>query len=206
MESFATRFISTLLLVIQVVLGLIAVSAEGKTEQNVLTPLDIELFHSLHRPSPPVVSPNETLALYITSYYEPSSNQQFSYLTLLDIATEKSTQLTPLSDEAHVSNPLWLSDTKAGYISNGVLYEHDLAPLTKGTLVLNTTAGIDSALYRIEAKKLFFTADVYSDGRTDKVEQHVRKEKNRADSGMAFDNLWARHWNSWMTQLKSNIF
>ncbi|KAJ1795592.1 dipeptidylpeptidase [Coemansia sp. RSA 2399] len=169
-------------------------------------PLDIRLFHSLRRLSPPVVSPDQTRALYTISYYEPDTNKHASYLALLDIATARSTQLTPAVDGMHVSNPLWLSESKAGYLSKGALYQHDLAPLTKGALVFNASTGIDSALYRRASKKLFFTADVYPDGQLDKVEQRARVEKERTDSGMVFDNLWARHWNSWMTPLKSNLF
>ncbi|KAJ2397295.1 hypothetical protein GGI23_003587, partial [Coemansia sp. RSA 2559] len=183
-----------------------AALALASAPADALKPLDNKLFHSLRRLSPPVVSPDQTRALYTVSYYEPNTNKHVSYLALLDIATARSTQLTPAVDGMHVSNPLWLSESKAGYLSKGALYQHSLAPLTEGVLVFNASTGIDSVVYRRASKKLFFTADVYSDGQLDKVEQRARVEKERTNSGMAFDNLWARHWNRWMTPLKSNLF
>ncbi|KAJ2321103.1 Dipeptidyl-peptidase 5, partial [Coemansia sp. RSA 2702] len=53
---------------------------------------------------------------------------------------------------------------------------------------------------------LFFTADVYSDGNISSVVEHRERERSRKDTAQVFDNLWARHWNKWMTPVKSNLF
>ncbi|KAJ2823065.1 hypothetical protein IWW50_003945 [Coemansia erecta] len=29
---------------------------------------------------------------------------------------------------------------------------------------------------------------------------------SRKDTAQVFDNLWARHWNKWMTPVKTNLF
>ncbi|KAJ1955241.1 dipeptidylpeptidase, partial [Dipsacomyces acuminosporus] len=170
------------------------------------SPLDIELFHSLHRLSIPAVSPDQGKALYTTSYYEPSSNKEFSYLSLLDINTGTSTQLTPALEGDRISNPLWLGSDKAGYLVKGILYQHSLEPNTNGTLFYNASTGIANAVYRAATDTLFFTADVYPDGELGAVGKHTAEEKARADSAQIFDNLWARHWNKWMTHRKANVF
>ncbi|KAJ1991866.1 dipeptidylpeptidase [Coemansia umbellata] len=131
---------------------------------------------------------------------------QYYNLMLLDISTGKSTQLTPTIKGERIANPIWLSNEKAGYLFKDVLYQHNLVPGTAGILLHNASTGIENVSYREASKNLFFTANVYPDGKLNEVKQHIAQGKNRTDSGMVFDNLWARHWNKWMTPIKSNLF
>ncbi|KAJ1882671.1 dipeptidylpeptidase [Coemansia sp. RSA 1722] len=180
--------------------------APARTETNP-KPLDTHLFHTLRRISSPVVSPDQSRALYTTSRYDPELNKEFSYLCLLDIASGSRTQLTPeLLDGERISNPIWLGQGTAGYLAAGSLYQHGLSEQTNGTLLFNATVSIASVVYRPATKSLFFTAGVYPDGNISQMHEHVEKEKKRSDSAQVFDNLWARHWNKWMTITKTNLF
>ncbi|KAJ1828631.1 dipeptidylpeptidase [Coemansia sp. RSA 2599] len=175
--------------------------------EAMLKPLNTRLFHTLRRISPPVVSPDQSRVLYTTSRYDPELNKEFSYLCLLDIATGNRTQLTPEpSDSERISNPIWLGQSTAGYLTRGSLFQHTLTGQTNGMLLFNATVNIASAVYRPASNTLFFTAGVYPDGRIDRMHEHMEKEKNRTDSAQVFDNLWARHWNKWMTMVKTNLF
>ncbi|KAJ2137797.1 dipeptidylpeptidase [Coemansia sp. RSA 788] len=178
----------------------------GNANQNSLKPLDSHLFHSLNKISPPIVLPDQTRALYTTSRYDPEKNKSFSFLSLLDTVSGESTQLTPEMEGERISSPMWLNENTAGYVFKGALYQHNLQPNINGTLFYNTTVGISSATYRATTGQLFFLADVYSDGNISSVAGYKEKEKNRTDSAQVFDNLWARHWNKWMTPVKANLF
>ncbi|KAJ2799022.1 dipeptidylpeptidase, partial [Coemansia furcata] len=174
---------------------------------SALVPLDSHLFHSLRRISSPVVSPDQQQALFLTSYYDPDVNKEYNYLSLLDIEVGNMTQLTPvLEGSDRASNLVWLGPSTAGYLSKGVLYQHDLAPHTNGTLLFNATLSINSATYRASSGVLLFTANTLPDGNISSVAKHSRDEKNRTDSAMVFDNLWARHWNKWMNEEKSTLY
>ncbi|KAJ2739140.1 dipeptidylpeptidase [Coemansia sp. BCRC 34301] len=172
-----------------------------------LAPLDSHLFHSLRRISSPVVSPDQQQALFVTSYYDPDVNKEFNFLSLLDIELGNMTQLTPVFEgESRASNILWLGSSTAGYLSRGALYQHDLAPHTNGTLLFNATATINSAAFRPSSSTLLFTVSTFPDGNISGIAKRLSDEKNRTDSAMVFDNLWARHWNKWMCEQKSTLF
>ncbi|KAI8324755.1 alpha/beta-hydrolase, partial [Martensiomyces pterosporus] len=66
--------------------------------------------------------------------------------------------------------------------------------------------GIGSVSYRASTGTLFFTAGVFPDGEIGNAGKRIADEKARADSAQVFDNLWARHWNKWMTLAKSTVF
>ncbi|KAJ2682799.1 Dipeptidyl-peptidase 5 [Coemansia spiralis] len=179
----------------------------GAAEADRLIPLDSHLFHSLRRISLPVVSPDQQRALFATSYYDPDANKEYNYISILDIELGNTTQLTPAfegSDRA--SNLLWLGPSTAGYLSKGALYQHDLAPHTNGTLLFNATQSINSATYRSSSGLLLFTASTLADGKISSVAKYLNEEKNRTDSAMVYNNLWARHWNKWMGDQKSTLF
>ncbi|KAJ1895276.1 dipeptidylpeptidase [Kickxella alabastrina] len=197
----------------RLLLGLLATAAISAScgadeAAKQLKPLDLRLFHSLRRiTSAPVVSSDQSRALYTTSRYDQDLNKEFSYLCLLDIATGNRTQLTPESANGErISNPLWLGQDTAGYLTGGSLYQHSLVAESNGTLVYNATVNIASAVYRPATSTLFFTANVYPDGSVSNVHKNQVTAKNRTDSAQVFDNLWARHWNKWMTPVKTNLF
>ncbi|KAJ2340228.1 dipeptidylpeptidase, partial [Coemansia sp. RSA 2618] len=101
---------------------------------------------------------------------------------------------------------MWLDDSTAGYVFKGALYRHNLQPNTNGTVFYNTTVGIYSATYRAATNTLFFFADVYPDGNISSVPEYRGRDQSRKDTAQVFDNLWARHWNKWMTPVKTNLF
>ncbi|KAJ2755255.1 dipeptidylpeptidase [Coemansia pectinata] len=190
-----------------VVVVLSNVYGSSAIETDTLVPLDSHLFHSLRRISSPVVSPDQQKALFLTSYYDPDVNKEYNYLSLLDIEVGNMTQLTPvLEGSDRASNLVWLGPSTAGYLSKGALYQHDLVPHTNGTLLFNATLSINSATYRASSGILLFTASTLADGNISSVAKQLNVEKNRTDSAMVFDNLWARHWNKWMSEQKSTLF
>ncbi|KAJ2720589.1 dipeptidylpeptidase [Coemansia sp. Benny D115] len=195
--------------IVALALAAAAINGASGTDQpeGQLRPLDIHLFHSLRRISLPVVSPDQAHALYTTSGYDPDTNKESSWLCLLDLQTGNKTQLTPnVPGDERISNPVWLRKGAAGYLKGGVLYQHPLTAETNGTVLFNATVNIASITYRTATDTLFFTAGVYPDGVISNMHKFQAVEKARSDSAQVYDNLWARHWNKWMTMIKSNVF
>ncbi|KAJ2468287.1 dipeptidylpeptidase [Coemansia sp. RSA 2322] len=201
-----SRGLYTWAALVAIILGCCARGGSSQ-ESDKLVPLDSHLFHSLRRIGSPVVSLDQKQALFMTSYYDPDSNSEFNYLSLLDIDVGNITRLTPvLEGIERASNPVWLGPDKAGYLSKGALCQHDLTPGANGTLLFNATVNINSIAYRALSGTLLFTASTYPDGSIANVAEHLKSEKNRTDSALVFDNLWARHWNKWMGPSKSTLF
>ncbi|KAJ2822252.1 dipeptidylpeptidase, partial [Coemansia sp. 'formosensis'] len=169
-------------------------------------PLTIDLFHSLNRVSAPVVSPNQKLALFVTSYYSQDSNKSAAYLSCIDIATGGIVQLTENRPGTSLSNPIWFDDNTFGFLRHGELYKQELRPGSSATLVFNPPITITSLAYRANSGLISFMASVYPNSTLEECAALKRVEGTKSDSAQVYDNLWARHWNEWMTLEKPNLF
>ncbi|KAJ2034863.1 dipeptidylpeptidase, partial [Coemansia sp. S2] len=169
-------------------------------------PLSISLFHSLNRVGAPVVSPNQKLALFVTSYYSQDSNKSAAYLSCIDIATGGIVQLTENRPGTSLSNPIWFDDKTFGFLRHGELYKQDLRPGSAATVVFNPPITITNLMYRANSGLISFMASVYPNSTLEESAALKRAEGTKSDSAQVYDNLWARHWNEWMTLEKPNIF
>ncbi|KAJ1895888.1 dipeptidylpeptidase [Kickxella alabastrina] len=169
-------------------------------------PLDIKTFHSLRRVSPPTISPNKRGALFITSYYTPDSNKSASYLSYLDIDSGSITRLTDDRPGTTLSNPIWFDDTSFGFLRRGALYRQNLSPDAVPDLLYDPPMPITKVAYSANKGLITFVASVYPNSTLKESAMLKRTEDNRTDSAMVFDNLWARHWNEWMSVEKPNVF
>lgn len=196
---------------IPIYLGLLANQATAAISQK---RLDIPLFHSLRRIGTPQVSPNQQKALYTIFRYSPNERKEYSSMHLLDIETGTSTPIVPEIDAssgkaARIAHPIWFNDQDIGYMSNGVLYQKTLSSDDNNAAVeLNSLpdANIGGITYKPATDTLLFTAEVYPDGDISQIPKHIELEEQRADSALVYDNLWARHWNKWMTPTKYHLF
>ncbi|KAJ2446578.1 dipeptidylpeptidase, partial [Coemansia sp. RSA 2424] len=124
-------------------------------------PLSIGLFHSLNRVGAPVISPNQKLALYVTSYYSQDSNRSAAYLSCMDIATGGIVQVTESKPGTSLSNPIWFDDKTFGFLRHGELYKQELRPGAAAVVVYNPPITITSLSYRANSGLISFMASVY---------------------------------------------
>ncbi|KAJ2584696.1 dipeptidylpeptidase [Coemansia sp. RSA 1694] len=169
-------------------------------------PLSIGLFHSLNRVGAPVISPNQKLALYVTSYYSQDSNRSAAYLSCMDIATGGIVQVTESKPGTSLSNPIWFDDKTFGFLRHGELYKQELRPGAAAVVVYNPPITITSLSYRANSGLISFMASVYPNATLEECAVLKRAEDTKSDSAQVYDNLWARHWNEWMTLEKLNVF
>ncbi|KAJ2713560.1 Dipeptidyl-peptidase 5, partial [Coemansia spiralis] len=169
-------------------------------------PLDIETFHSLGRVGAPVVSPNQELALFLTSYYDHTENKSAAYLNCLDISSGTIAQLTENRPGLTVSNPLWFDDQTIGFVKKGALYRQELASNATARVVYDPPLPISNVAFRQKEGVLSFIALVRPNATLAESVQRSQENARRKDSAMVYDNLWARHWNEWSTLEKPNVF
>ncbi|KAJ1963855.1 dipeptidylpeptidase, partial [Dipsacomyces acuminosporus] len=169
-------------------------------------PLDIRLFHSLNRVGSPVVSPNQQNALFVTSHYSQDLNKSAAYLSLLDLKTGNITRLTDDKPGLSVNNPLWFDDHTFGFVRKGVLYKQVLHSKSKAAAVFAPSMPISNVAYRPDQGILSFIAWTYPNATLSESAKLKKAESLRIDSAQVYDNLWARHWNEWMTLEKPGIF
>ncbi|KAJ2839471.1 dipeptidylpeptidase [Coemansia erecta] len=173
---------------------------------DILQPLDIKTFHSLNRIGSPVVSPSQKLALFTTSYYDPTENKNTAYISCLDIYNGNITRLTENTLGTFVSNPLWFDEETIGFLKKGALYKQPLYGNTVPSEVFAPPIAISNVMYRASQDMLTFVASVFPNCTMDECVLVKQRNAMRTDSAMVFDNLWARHWNEWMSMEKPNVF
>ncbi|KAJ2001709.1 dipeptidylpeptidase, partial [Coemansia thaxteri] len=146
------------------------------------------------------------LALFVTSYYNQDSNRSTAYLSYIEIGSGNIVPLTEIKAGTTLSNPLWFDDKTFGFLRRGVLYKQDLQANATAEIVYNPPVSISSASYREDTGLLSFVANVYPNASLAESAAFKRAEETKADSAQVYDNLWARHWNEWMTLEKPNLF
>ncbi|KAJ2401592.1 dipeptidylpeptidase [Coemansia sp. RSA 2559] len=171
-----------------------------------LKPLDINTFHALNRVGAPVVSPDGKRALFTTSYYNHDLNRSATYLSYIDITSGNITQLTVDKPGVVANNPIWFDEKTFGFLRKGVLYKQDLEPNATASSIFSPPVPISNVAYRAGDGIISFIASVYPNATLEESAALKRAEELRKDSAQVYDNLWARHWNEWMTLEKPNVF
>ncbi|KAI8324737.1 alpha/beta-hydrolase [Martensiomyces pterosporus] len=207
-RQIASVFQPTFLLrLLCLVFSLAACYITGSHAANIGTrPLDIRLFHSLNRVGAPVVSPNQKNVLFVTSYYSQDSNKSGAYVSCLDLSSGNITQLTDNRPGTSAANPLWFDDATFGFLRKGALYKQELHADASPVLVFSPPTQISNAAFRANQGLISFTAWTYPNSTLSESSALKRAESLRTDSAQVYDNLWARHWNEWMTLEKPSVF
>ncbi|CEG83539.1 hypothetical protein RMATCC62417_17442 [Rhizopus microsporus] len=169
----------------------------------------------LPRPTAPVTSPNGTFAVYSQSAYNIEDSKTIRSLYLLNIETNSVEQLTEPSYETSDSEPFFLDDSHIAYFHHDQdlkeevdqLYVLNLADKSPYRLTDFPTA-FGNVKYNVDHKLLAFSSAVYPDDGT--LEGAATRDKEIAetkkDTGMVFDHLMVRHWDSFVQEKKNNIF
>ncbi|KAK9712494.1 Dipeptidyl-peptidase 5 [Basidiobolus ranarum] len=171
------------------------------------TPQDLVTFD---RPGVAIPSPDGKWAVFSSSNYSITENSSTANLWLLNINNSQVTSLTTPGKYGD-SEALWLDTATVGFISSRTetsqLWAVDVTKAgSQPVQVTNFTVDIGNIKYNHKAKLLAFTAGVYSDGSMSKAVELDSANAKRPDSGMAFDQLFVRHWDHFVTSKKQNIF
>ena len=170
-----------------------------KVENGTLTP---EVLWALGRLGQVAVSPNGQQIAYTVTYYSVEQNRSNSEVFIMNTDGSNNKQITKTS--AHEFNLAWVTDSKLAFIST----EGETAQIwtmdTKGNnrrQVSNFPSDINGFSISPKGDKVFFISEV----KVDKTTEDIYPDLPKA-SGMMYDDLMYRHWDTWEDGYYSHIF
>lgn len=150
--------------------------------------------------------------------YSTTDNSITQNLWLLDLNSNQLRPLTKASTTTRDFNPVWLSSTHVAFLSSGrstnsiqddkgIIWMMDIRQETPEIRQFATfPIPIDNLVFDLKTKLLMFTAAVYHDGSMSKAAEKNRKDSERFDTAMVFDELFVRHWDHYVSKSKNNLF
>lgn len=170
-----------------------------EVENGILTP---EVLWALGRLGQVTVSPNGQQIAYTVTYYSVEQNRSNSEVFIMNTDGTNNKQITKTS--AHEFNLAWVTDSKLAFIST----EGETAQIwtmdTKGNnrrQVSNFPSDINGFSISPKGDKVFFISEVKVDKSTEDIYPDLPKA-----SGMMYDDLMYRHWDTWEDGYYSHIF
>ncbi|KAI7870715.1 Alpha/Beta hydrolase protein [Spinellus fusiger] len=174
-----------------------------------LTPLELI---TLPRPGTVSASPNGHFAVYTESTYHQKQDKTTRQLYLLDLQTNLTRALTHASFEVSQTDVFFLDNHHIAYlqhsakhpvsqlhvshIDTGVSYRLSNFPIETANFKYNPTTG-----------HLVFSAQVYPGSSMEKTKERDQEiESAKRDTGVAYDQLMIRHWDSDVTDKINNLF
>ncbi|KAJ2699505.1 dipeptidylpeptidase [Coemansia sp. IMI 203386] len=167
-------------------------------------PLDIRTYYSLHYVGEPLVSPDQTRAMYTEYYYDQDQNTDTALINIIDLSSGSIKKLTPNVVGQSYQAIDWLDDNFIAYAYNGSIYSMPAQEDANASLVFDPPWPIGTT--KLRDKSITFGANVYKDCNLQQTADRLLAEGNRTTLAMVYDNLWVRHWDTWMTERKPQVF
>ncbi|KAJ3182359.1 hypothetical protein HDU87_008522 [Geranomyces variabilis] len=188
----------------------LAADSVGTKDIHPFRASDLVQFHRLSRPVP---SNDGRHALFTSSRYSATDNKTKRSLWLLRLEDDS---VVHLSHDV-IANPLWLSDTLVGGLSSSQLWCADVKDVLENSTdvaampifqqLTTYPVPIGNVKCHAVSAQCAFTAEVYADGSMDTAAETAKRESERLDSAMVWDELFVRHWDVYVTpQLHNNLF
>jgi dipeptidyl aminopeptidase/acylaminoacyl peptidase len=174
----------------------------------VLTPTDLNM---LARVSDPQVSPDGRYVVYVQRETDLDANRGRTDLWLLDLKNEK---LKPRRLTQHSSNdthPRWQVEGSSVYFLSSRTGSQQIwrLPLSGGEAVQITDYPLDVSTFRFshDGASIALAMEVYPDCAELKCSrERVDALSRKKESGRTYDSLFIRHWDTWSTGTRSNLF
>ncbi|ORX94231.1 hypothetical protein K493DRAFT_283941 [Basidiobolus meristosporus CBS 931.73] len=157
-----------------------------------------------------VPSPDGLWAVFSGTRYSIVENSNIHSLWKLNM---KNGQITALitGTRGKYATPLWLDHITVGFLSNRSrseqLWSIDISnPKAQPLQVTNFSLGISNIKYNMNTKLLAFTSAVYNDGSMENAIKIDAANKKRTDTALVYDQLMIRHWDTFISKKRKNIF
>ncbi|PVU88792.1 hypothetical protein BB559_005392, partial [Furculomyces boomerangus] len=169
-----------------------------------------EILHSVNRMSGATVSPDKTKLVHAQRRFNQTANDSGTNLRITDISSGKASDLTPFSLDQGDSSPVWITNNLVGF--SAVRGSPALNLFTVSTAdgsvkqVTNYTNDISGVVYSPAAKKIAFIASVYQGMGVEESAKEYERLAEIPYSGVVFDKLFIRHWDTWITKQRAQLF
>jgi len=174
-----------------------------RAEKHAFSPLDLVTVNKINSHS---ISPNYEYILYDVNKYNAKDNKKELGLYITNLKNNSTVQLTSKHSDF---SPFWLNDSTIGFLSTrsgssqlwysildfdnlGLIKESKLKQLTK------LTTSINNIEYNQKAKRLLFSAQAYLNGTLVNDDTYVEQEDNKYTTGIVYDKLFIRHWDTFL--------
>ena len=183
-------------------------AAAADAPARALTPNDLNL---MARVSDPQVSPDGRYVVYVQRETDLEANRGRTDLWLLDLANAK---LKPRRLTQHSSNdahPRWQVDGSSVYFLSSRTGTQQIwrLPLSGGEAVQITDYPLDVATFRFsnDGGRIAVSMDVFPNCVDPKcTRERIDAAGKKKETGRVFDSLFVRHWDTWNTGMRSNLF
>lgn len=194
----------TRLTIAALLLALAAAPAQAQSDKK---PLNIRDLVSFERVSDPQVSPDGKLVAYVLRATDLDANKGVRSIWLLDLSAK--TQRKFSDGAGNSDTPRWSADGKTLYFlstrsgSQQVWQQSAVGAEARQV----TKLPLDVGSYAVAPKggKLVVSMDVYPDCDTLECSKKRGEDKPKA-SGVVYDKLFVRHWDTWATGARSQLF
>jgi len=171
-------------------------------------PFSIHDMLAMDRISDAQVSPDGTQAAFVLRTTDLAANRGRTDLWLLDVRTKAVRRLT--THEAGDANPRWAADGKSLYFlsTRGGSQQVWNLPLAGGEAekVTSEPLDVDNLEVAPGGRLLVLSMEVFP-GKSPAETKKMLDEKGAVkSSGMLFDRLFVRHWDTWKDGRRNHVF
>ncbi|WP_369980426.1 prolyl oligopeptidase family serine peptidase [Xanthomonas bundabergensis] len=174
---------------------------------------DVRDMVALDRVSSPLLTPDGGTVIFAKRQVDKASDKSSTGLWLRNLRTRDAAppkRLTP--DGWNVNSPELSADGKTVYFLSAKSGRQQLyaLPLAGGTPRQLTDFALDVDSYRIapQGDRVAFSAGVFQDCGSDLgcTQKRLDAKKNAKASGVVFDQLFVRHWDTWNDGRRNSLF
>jgi dipeptidyl aminopeptidase/acylaminoacyl peptidase len=172
-------------------------------------PFSVHDMLAMERISDPQVSPNGNLVAFVLRTTDLEANKGRSDIWLIGLDGTGLRQLT--EDPAGDSAPRWSANGQSIYFLSTRsgdsqvwkinIHDRSLKQITKQPL------GVSNLILSPDGKRLAFSMEIFVDcPDIECTEKRLREIEERKATGIVFDRLFIRHWDTWKDGRRSHIF
>ena len=174
-------------------------------------PFSVRDLVMMERVSDPRISPDGKFVAYQVRKTDLEANKGVSGIWLLDLQSPGAVPRMLSASGSDANSPRWSVDGKTVYFLSSRSGSSQVwrLPLEGGEAQPVTQLPLDVGSFKLspDGRLLAVTLDVFADAATlaDTKKQLDQKAKPKA-TGMLFDKLFVRHWDTWANGARSQLF
>jgi dipeptidyl aminopeptidase/acylaminoacyl peptidase len=188
-------------------LAVVALAASAVATAAQQRPMTAEDLWSMGRVGAPAVSPGGRQVVYTVTRYDLETDRGRTHLWLVPVAGGEPRQLT--HGDLSASSPAWSPDGRSiAFVSarNEDGRQIWIMPAAGGEArqLTRVPGGVSGPVWSRDGSMLAFASRVWVEG--DEAGQRLRRLEESRSSARVYDDLMARHWDTWTDGRRSHVF